>query len=151
MNIFDKFLNCLSVATRLSTVLQACNSAWSRSPIWEPIFAKEAFVNFLQNMANCRACTTCLFLFLIVTFLNPIENNRKLFLNVINRNFAFYFNKFFNDFSQFDCYFFLLKEDWAIRRLWLLQVLLRSIWCGLHILWFLLEFQHHRDTRYFSR
>jgi hypothetical protein len=63
MNIFDKFLNCLSVATRLSTVLQACSTvAWSRSPIWEPMFAKEAFVNFLaKNMANCRACTTCLF------------------------------------------------------------------------------------------
>jgi hypothetical protein len=55
MNIFDKFLNCLSVATRLSTVLQACSTvAWSRSPIWEPMFAK-AFVNFLaKNMANCR-------------------------------------------------------------------------------------------------
>src|SRR6478672_11046109 len=54
------FLNCLSVDTRLSTVLQACNTvAWSRSPICEPMLANEAFVNFFaKNIANWRAWTT---------------------------------------------------------------------------------------------
>jgi hypothetical protein len=46
MNIFDKFFDCLSVATRLSTVLQACSTVVVTIPIWEPMFAKEAFVNF---------------------------------------------------------------------------------------------------------
>jgi hypothetical protein len=49
MNIFDKFFELL-IGSRLSTVLQACSTvAWSRSPIWEPMFAKEAFVNFLKK------------------------------------------------------------------------------------------------------
>jgi hypothetical protein len=46
------FLNCLSVATRLSTVLRMQYSSVVTIPIWEPMFAK-AFVNFLaKNMAN---------------------------------------------------------------------------------------------------
>ena len=44
------FLNCLSVATKLSTVFTACNTvAWSLSPICEPIFANDAFVNFFEK------------------------------------------------------------------------------------------------------
>ena len=58
------FLNCLSVEDRLSTVLQAWSTvAWSRFPIWDPMLAKEAFVNFLaKNIASCLAWTICRFL-----------------------------------------------------------------------------------------
>src|SRR5690606_12456738 len=60
------FLNCLSVSARLSTVLQACSTvAWSRLPIWDPMLAREALVNFLaKNMASCLACTIWRFLVL---------------------------------------------------------------------------------------
>jgi hypothetical protein len=51
VDIFNKFLELfIRGHTKLSTVLQACNTvAWSRSPIWEPIFAKEAFRFFAKT------------------------------------------------------------------------------------------------------
>jgi hypothetical protein len=69
------------------------------------------------------------FLVLIVTFLNPIENNRKLFFECNQLKFhVLHFNKFFNDaFRKFDRYFFLLKKTEQSGILLLLQVLLRSI------------------------
>jgi hypothetical protein len=129
---------------RLSTVLQACNTvAWSRSPICVQYLPKK-LLWISKNMANCRA-TTCLFLFLIVMFLNPIGNNRNCFLNIINRNFAFYiFYKFFND-AFVRLLLLLLKED-EIRDIMALQVLSRSIWCCGYVFYNFFGISTPRDT-----
>jgi hypothetical protein len=77
MNIFDKFFELLIGSNEIVDCLTSMQHSRSRSLFGNLCLLKKLLWIFLKH--NCRVVLRLLFLFLIVTFLNPIENNRNCF------------------------------------------------------------------------